>query len=199
MDGETEIVTTERPLHVRAFRIKALLFDFDGTLTHPGSLDLPGFARSIGCPAGRPVLEWIESLPDAHERGHCARLLEEFELRAAAESHPNPGAEEVVRELRALGLKLGILSRNGRAAIDRSLLNFPSLTAADFDLIITRDTPLPPKPAPDGILHAANSLRVRVEEVMLVGDYVLDLRASRQAGSIGVLLINDSDRPPCSD
>jgi len=84
MDGETEIVTTERPLHVRAFRIKALLFDFDGTLTHPGSLDLPGFARSIGCPAGRPVLEWIESLPDAHERGHCARLLEEFELRAAA-------------------------------------------------------------------------------------------------------------------
>ncbi len=199
MDGETEIVTTERPLHIRAFRIKALLFDFDGTLTHPGSLDLPGFARSIGCPAGRPVLEWIESLPDAHERRHCARLLEGFELRAAAESHPNPGAEEVVRELRALGLKLGILSRNGRAAIDRSLLNFPSLTAADFDLIITRDTPLPPKPAPDGILHAANSLRVRVEEVMLVGDYVLDLRASRQAGSIGVLLLNDSGRPPWSD
>lgn len=176
----------------RPFRVSAVLFDFDGTLTHPSALDLPGFARSIGCPAGHPVLEWIQSRTDADERTRCARLLEEFELKAAALSKPNPGAEEAIASMQSLGVTLGVLTRNGRAAIDRALANFPRLSAADFRLIITRDTPLPPKPAPDGILHAADLLGVSPSEIMLVGDYVLDLRAAHEAGAIGVLLLNEA-------
>lgn len=183
----------------RPFKISAVLFDFDGTLTHPGALDFPRFARSIGCPAEHPVLEWIQARPDAEERRRCADLLEEFELEAAARSFPNPGAEEAIASIRSLGVKLGVLTRNGRASIDRALANFSHLSAAHFDLIITRDTPLPPKPAPDGILHAADLLSITPAEIMLVGDYVLDLCAARRAGSVGVLLLNKvshSNHPP---
>jgi hypothetical protein len=33
-----------------------VLFDFDGTLTHPGALDFAAIKREVGCPADRFVL-----------------------------------------------------------------------------------------------------------------------------------------------
>ena len=183
-------------LNMRPFRVRAVLFDFDGTLTKPGALDLPSLGRTLGCPADQPLLEWIASRPDPGERTRLQRLLEAHEQAGAARSVPNPRAEEIVHRLRDLGLSLGILTRNGRAAVERALENFESLRPQDFDIIVTRDTPLAPKPAPDGILHAASALRVPPEQIMLVGDYVLDLSAARSAGALAVLLLNEGVPPP---
>jgi hydrogenase maturation factor len=55
---------------------------------------------------------------------------------------------------------------------------------------MTRDLPLPPKPAPDGIVEAARLLDVAVEEVMIVGDYTHDIEAGTRAGAVTVLLEN---------
>ena len=58
----------------KPYRIDAVLFDFDGTLTAPGALDFKEIKAELGCPLDRPVLEYIEGLatPDqrhvAHER-----------------------------------------------------------------------------------------------------------------------------------
>ena len=42
---------------------KAVLFDFDGTLTKPESLNLSLVKKEIGCPADQYVLEFINRLP----------------------------------------------------------------------------------------------------------------------------------------
>lgn len=178
------------------FRVAAVLFDFDGTLTSPGTLDLPGFGREIGCPASMPVLEYIEGILDSERRALLARRLETFEMAGAAASRPNTGAEEAVLALREMGLPLAILSRNGTRAILRALENFPRLTPSHFQVIISRDDPVAPKPAPDGILLAARLLGVLPAQLLVVGDYVLDLQAARASGAIAVHLRNHGPERP---
>jgi hydrogenase expression/formation protein HypE len=170
----------------------AVLFDFDGTLTTPGALDWAALRAAIGCPADSFTLEYIQGLPEGGPREAALTTLERFEIDGAAGSRPAPGAEALVRRLRDAGLPLGIVSRNGRAAIDRALRNFTGLRPGDFGVIITRDDPLPPKPAPDTVLAAAERLGVAPHQVLFVGDFTLDMLAGRAAGAVTVYLeVND--------
>ena len=170
------------------FRIEAVLFDFDGTLTQPGALDWTAVREALGCPADSFILEYIQGLPEGGPREAALTTLERFETEGAAGSRPAPGAEGLVRRLRDAGLPLGIVSRNGRTAIDRALQNFSRLRPSDFAVIITRDDPLPPKPAPDTILAAAKRLGVAPARVLFVGDFTLDMQAGRAAGAVTAYL-----------
>jgi HAD superfamily hydrolase (TIGR01509 family) len=175
----------------RPFRLQAVLFDFDGTLTHPGAIDFPAIKREIGCPPDQYILEWILALPPGEEREAADRVLKRFEREAADASAPNEGAEELVHRLRAHGLAVGVLTRNGRSAVDRALARFTALTARDFDVIVTRDDgDVAPKPAPDGVLHAAAVMGVPPEETLVVGDFLLDMQAGRAAGAVTAHLLN---------
>ena len=175
---------------LRPFRLRAVLFDFDGTLTRPGALDFAALKREIGCPPERFVLEWVEALAEGPQRRDALAALERFELAGAAGSEPNAGAEELVLRLRAGGLKVGVLTRNGRAAVDTALARFACLDATHFDVLVTRDDGPAPKPAPDGVLHAAAVMGVPAAEVLVVGDYVLDVVAGKAAGAVTALLTN---------
>jgi hydrogenase expression/formation protein HypE len=174
--------------------LRAVLFDFDGTLTRPGAIDFCALRRQVGCPPGTPVLEYIARLPDARLRRDACERLERFERLAADLSVPNQGAEAVVGWLRSRGLRLGIISRNSRRAIDCALNNFPALAHSHFDIIVTRDDPVPPKPAGDGIRLAARCLGIRPAEMAIVGDYVFDIEAGQAAGTLTVFLQNTPDR-----
>lgn len=174
----------------RAFIIKAVLFDFDGTLTKPGAIDFNAIRKSIGCPAQRPILEYIESLKDPALQADAHAALAEYELNSAVSAEPNPGAEDLISYLLSKHLPIGIISRNGLPSIKRALRNFKRISEADFDLIISRDDPVKPKPSADGVLLAAESLNVDVEEMLMVGDYVFDIEAGKKAGAITVLLSN---------
>ena len=175
----------------RPFRLRAVLFDFDGTLTHPGALDFPAIKREVGCPPDEFVLEWILALPAGERRDDAALTLERFELAAADASAPNEGAEELVRWLRDQGLAVGVLTRNGLSAVVRALRRFTALTVDDFDVVVTRDDGhLAPKPAPDGVLHAAAAMGATPEETLVVGDFLLDMRAGRAAGAVTAYLVN---------
>ena len=175
----------------RPFRLRAVLFDFDGTLTHPGALDFAAIKREVGCPPDQFVLEWILALPAGETRDAAALTLERFELAAADASAPNEGAEELVRWLRSQGLAVGVLTRNGRSAVERALRRFAALTVDDFDVVVTRDDGhIAPKPAPDGVLHAAAAMGVAPEETLVVGDFLLDMRAGRAAGAVTAYLVD---------
>jgi HAD superfamily hydrolase (TIGR01509 family) len=178
------------PRPPRPFRLEAVLLDFDGTLTRPEALDFDAIKREIGCPLDEYVLEFIEALPAGERRELAAAALARFELEGAAASVPNEGAEEAVRRLRRHGLKVGVITRNGREAVDVALARFERLTAADFDVIVTRDDPVRFKPAPDGLLYAAEHMGVAPGRMLMVGDFVLDLIAGRHAGCVTVYLTN---------
>jgi hydrogenase expression/formation protein HypE len=174
--------------------VRGVLFDFDGTLTRPGALDFAAIRRAIGCPAGRPILEYLAALDDQEERRRAERILDGHELAAARRSEPNEGAEEVVRALAGRDLRLGILTRNSRASVREALARFPSLREDDFAAIVCREDGGRPKPYPDGVHEAARRLGCAAAELVVVGDYVFDIEAGWRAGSHTVLLANGT--PP---
>ncbi len=174
--------------------MRAVLFDFDGTLTRPGSLDFAGIRRAIGCPQGQPILEFLESLDDDEARRKGFETLEAMELEAARRSEPNEAAEETVRALAARGLPVGILSRNSRSSVREALLRFPTLREHDFAAIVCREDVRRQKPHPDGVHAAAARFGCAAEDLVVVGDYVFDIDAGRRAGSHTVLLANGT--PP---
>jgi hydrogenase expression/formation protein HypE len=165
-------------------RISAVLFDFDGTLTCPGALDFAAIRREIGCPPDRPVLEFIQAMDSAEVLRRAHRVLEAHEMDAAALSEPAPGAEALVRRLTTHRIPCGIITRNSRRAVERALENFAQLEADAFSVLISRDTPVAPKPAGDGVHLAAAHFGVPVEEVLVVGDFVFDIEAGHRAGAV---------------
>lgn len=170
------------------FRINAVLFDFDGTLTKPGALDFPLLKDTIGCPSDIPILEFIDSLPTSLEKEETISLLERFETKAAAHSEPNDGVEYLIHYLRSIGLGIGIITRNRLSSIERAVQNFENITISCFDVIISRNTPVKPKPSGDGIRLAAQKLNLDVKEVLMVGDYIFDIQAGKSAGCITAFL-----------
>lgn len=176
-----------------------MLFDFDGTLTEPGSIDFAAIRQAIGCPAGDPVLEYIKELPGS-KKDQALRLLDAREVEAAKLSRPNAGAEGLIHHLRSKSVPLGIFSRNSRRSIVEALRNFRATTADDFQVIVSRDD-AEPKPDPAGVRLAARKLGVEVECLLNVGDYVFDIEAAQRAGAPTVLLSSGStsfrlNRPP---
>ena len=84
-----------------------------------------------------------------------------------------------------------MLTRNGLSAVERALGRFSSLTTDDFDVVVTRDDgDIAPKPAPDGVLHAAAAMGVSPMETLVVGDFLLDMQAGRAAGAVTAFLLN---------
>jgi hydrogenase expression/formation protein HypE len=168
--------------------IRAVLFDFDGTLTSPGALDFPFIRAALGCPEGLPILEFIQTIEAMPARQSALDRLDGLEAEAAGRSRPNAGAQELIRWLRSHHMALGIVTRNSRLSVIRALANFDDLDAAAFDLIVSRDDPPRPKPSGEGVLWAARKLNLPPEQILVVGDFIYDCQAARAAGSMAVLL-----------
>jgi len=172
----------------RSFCINVVLFDFDGTLTKPGALNFPLLKKTIGCPSHLPVLEFIDNLPASNKKKETISLLERFETSAAANSEPNDGAEDLIRYLSSKGIGMGIITRNRLSSIEQALQNFENITISCFDIIISRNTPVKPKPSGDGIRLAAQKLNLDVKEILMVGDYIFDIQAGKSAGCLTAFL-----------
>jgi len=172
----------------RSFYIKAVLFDFDGTLTKPGALNFPRLKKTIGCPADVPVLEFIEDLPTLSQRNDALKELEYFEKEAAVNSKPNIGAQKLIHFLRSKSIGIGVITRNTLSSVERALQNFNDIDISHFDVIISRETPVRLKPSGDGIILAANTLNVDVKQILMVGDFVFDIQAGQTAGCMTAFL-----------
>lgn len=180
---------TFRPLHTeRKPDIEAVFFDFDGTLTLPGALDFPAIKKELGCPQDQPVLEYVQRLANRQRRREAMSRLETYELMAAENAVPNQDAVEILTWIHAEQLPLGILTRNSLASVTRALKNFPDGVSGHFDLVISRDDAVAPKPSGDGLTWAARQLGLSPERMMMVGDFVFDCQAGRAAGCCTVLL-----------
>jgi HAD superfamily hydrolase (TIGR01509 family) len=176
--------------------IKGILFDFDGTLTVPGAIDFLEIKAALGCPPEVPILEFIESL-DNDEQQKAYSLLDRHEEKAARISFPAQDAESVIKELKKKDLPLGIITRNSLNAVLLALHNFDYVVADDFAIILTRDDGTP-KPDPAGVVIAAHTMGIVPEELLLVGDFSLDIMAGHAAGAKTVLIVHNTTRiiPP---
>ncbi len=172
----------------RSDRIRAVIFDMDGTLTRP-CLDFDAIRAEMGLKR-EPILEAMARMaPEARARADA--ILVRVEAEAAAKSELNDGALETVRALAGHGIGTALLTRNSRASTDTVLARH----GLSFAHIYTReDGPLKPDPAPVRTLCAA--LGVAPAETLMVGDYLFDIKSGRAAGARTALIVHDGDVPP---
>jgi HAD superfamily hydrolase (TIGR01509 family) len=106
-------------------------------------------------------------------------LVMEEVLRGAP---PMPGAPELVAELRALGVPVGLASNSLREFVDRAL-RFAGLQGA-FDVTLAGDEVASPKPAPDIYLGVAERLGVAPAACVALEDSHTGVAAARAAGML---------------
>ncbi|MCX6910324.1 MAG: HAD family hydrolase [Verrucomicrobia bacterium] len=164
--------------------IRGIIFDMDGTLTEP-HIDFQALRRELGVMVG-DIVDHLKSVDDA-ERRRLESILHRIEEDAAVNATLQPGAAELLDALRARGIKLGLLTRNTRKSVKTVLAKF----GLRFDATLTREDG-PHKPSPEPVLALARRWHLPPAEMLVVGDYLYDLRCARDAGARGVLLINDN-------
>jgi HAD superfamily hydrolase (TIGR01509 family) len=164
--------------------LRAIFFDMDGTITRP-HIDWPTLRQRVGVPEGMPIMEYIETL-SSPDRRQAEEIVEEVEFQAAEAAALNPGAAELVHDLRAHPLKLALITNNHRRAMHHIVEKFH----LEFDLLLSReDAQL--KPAPDLLLLALDRFQLTPEQTCFVGDGRYDRMASDAAGIPYIHLAND--------
>lgn len=185
--------------------IKAIIFDFDGTLAVL-NIDFPlmreriiSLIRHFGIEERaireRYLLEIIDEVypmirekdssgaEEFYDKAH--QILHEVELKAAEEGSLIPGAGGTLRTLRLWGIKVGIVTRNCEEAVRKV---FPDID--DYcDAFISRDSVDKVKPHPDHLNSMLGALKVSGEEAVMVGDHIIDIQAGKKIGmkTVGVL------------
>lgn len=99
-----------------------------------------------------------------------------------------PGARELLADLRAAGIKTGLVTMSMRRMADTvvDLIDFDA-----FDVVIAGDDATRPKPYPDPYLQACAALGVTSDEVVAIEDSPNGLRSAVASGAavIGVPLM----------
>jgi phosphoglycolate phosphatase len=183
----------------------AYVFDLDGTLID----SLADIAESVNrmlearsyprCEVevfremiGDGMEKLVERALPPHARQH-ARILtcvEEYRAHYAtlwqAQTRPYPGILELLRTLRARGVKLAVISNKAhRFTVPMTEHFFGTQT---FDAILGQRADVPHKPAPDGAHEMAALLGVPVTRMAYVGDSGIDMAFAKNSGmqAIGV-------------
>jgi len=179
--------------------LRAVIFDFDLTLADStaGAIECINHAlQCLGLPSApdRRILESIGlslSLPDtfAYITGKTdPTMVEAFARHFVARADEvmadltvlYKDVPPVVRTLQAAGLAQGIVSSKFRYRIERIVAReqlvdcFPVIVGAE-------DTPYH-KPHPAGLLQAMSRLGCQPDEVVYIGDHLVDAQAARGAG-----------------
>jgi len=94
---------------------------------------------------------------------------------------PRPELKDMLNKLREMEFKVGCHTNSSRE-LARLVLNALGLDLEDFDIVVTSDD-AEPKPMPDGYLKILNQLNLRPEEVLYVGDrWRIEVKPAKELG-----------------
>ncbi len=157
----------------------------DGTLTH-AIHDFDKIRQQLELPEGRPILESIAQLPVA-QSAEITQKLDDLEFEIANQATAQPYSAELLELLRARGHSVGIVTRNGHGIALATLKACGLDEFFDAELVISRDC-CEPKPSPAGVNLLLNRLSASASDAVMVGDYLFDLEAGKNAGTATVHL-----------
>lgn len=180
--------------------IKAVLFDFDGTLMDTKqtiketwkyifkkikNIDVDD--EMLKDSYGEPLRDSLEKFfPDVPVE-ESIKVFKEYQKDKDEEMFQLfADMYETVKELKKRDLKLGLVTSRGAISTERGL----RLTGIrdDFDILITAEKTVKHKPSPMPILLALEELGVTKAQGIMVGDTKFDLMASKKAKVKSVLV-----------
>jgi len=184
--------------------VKGFIFDLDGVLTDTAEYHYRGWKRladELGIPFTREDNESLRGIPRLaslrlilkgreYPEDEIQEMMErkngyylEF-IKDIAPRDVLPGARELLKEIRAAGLRsaLGSASKNAREVVER--LGIAEL----LDAISDGNSVEFQKPAPDLFLHAAAQLGLSPSECIVVEDAAAGIEAAQAGGfrSVGL-------------
>ncbi|WP_163103338.1 HAD family hydrolase [Peribacillus alkalitolerans] len=180
--------------------IKAVIFDFDGTLADTLPVCFFAFEAVFREFDNREITtEEIKAMFGPSETGIIRENLMNSNYDKAIELYYEKYKEQhckivqineeintLISLLKTNGYKLGIVTGKARRSLDISL-ELLGLNDS-FDVIVTGDDVKYPKPHPEGINIALKQLKVPNKEAVFLGDSDADILAGKQANvhTIGV-------------
>ena len=188
----------------RAGQIRAVVFDFDGTLVDSLSLVLASITHALE-PFGalQPAREILKRLGGPPERFMRVLLDDVTSVPAALERmeryhrehvhliRPYDGATNLLTKLRDAGVKLAIWTGRERASADWLLREH---RLADFFGAVLCGDDLPShKPDPAGLREIMSRLGVKPEETLFVGDADVDVLGGVGCGVDTLLIRHDRE------
>jgi len=199
--------------------ISALIFDLDGTLIDSAP-DLQAAGNRMLVPLGRREVSVEEvqlmigdGVPKLVERcfeatgdippedefqKHVAAFIKDYEPRSAELTVAFDGAFDILKKLKALGIKLSICTNKPYGATMQILSQLG--LAEYFDVVIGGDTlPGIKKPDPRHLLAALEKMGVEPSASAMVGDNGNDVQASHAAGLPVVLLSHGYTKIPVTE
>ena len=174
------------------------VFDLDGTLIDSrrdlaesanemlagyGAAALPevDIASMIGCGAATLVKRVITTAGvDASLDEALGRFLSVYDGRLTRHTRPYEGIPQLLDELRLHGISMALLTNKPREQSVKILDVFA--LSKYFRWVVGGDGPWPRKPAPDGARFLMNQASAGPGETMIIGDSMVDLQTSRNAG-----------------
>jgi pyrophosphatase PpaX len=183
------------PARPRPPRLRAVLFDWDGTLVDSAELSYDSYVRTFarfGIPFDRARFEatyspdWMRTyravaLPEAHwpEADRCW-----IGLYQAGRAPLLPGAEAALVRLQERGLALGVVTSGDRGRVAREIEEL-GLTRA-FATLVAHGDYRERKPHPEGLELALARMGVGADEAAYVGDSPEDVLMAQAAGVYAV-------------
>lgn len=184
------------------FNPKLVMFDLDGTMVDSVP-DLAAVVDQLMDEMERPrhgvakVRNWvgngvprlleralsgsIDGMPEADEfNAVYPRFMDIYEEHNGIQSTLYPGIKGALEKLKAGDIKLACITNKSERYTPPLLKRLGILDF--FDVVVSGDTLEKRKPDPMPLTYAAETLGVKIEESLMVGDSMHDVKAARNAG-----------------
>ncbi|MEC7729793.1 MAG: HAD family hydrolase [Candidatus Neomarinimicrobiota bacterium] len=188
---------------------EAYLFDFEGTLVTfewnitkgiseiLNEIELIGYSMNLfeGSPSYVDIHK-VASVISEHDdestiMNVIAEVFDQFDADALSRWKLYKDAKQTLNKLKKNGKLLGLVSNVGSKAIN-SAINKHELDDI-FEIVITRNHVSRLKPDPEGLLMAANSLKIDPDSILFTGDSYDDLGAAKAANMKSCYLSGGQD------
>lgn len=168
-------------------KLKAIIFDMDGTLTKPQTYMFGEMRAALGITKEQDILGSIEALPE-NEQEAAHDKIRGIERNAMSKMEIQPGLHTLFKHLEQAQLRKAICTRNFHEPTQYLLQHF--LSDYKVSPVVTRAF-TPPKPSPKPLLHILDTWQdVEAAACLMVGDGADDIKAAQACNMETVLVLN---------
>ena len=181
-------------------KIKAVLFDFDGTIMDTNDIIIKSWQHtfrtvegqerpieSITSSFGEPLSITMKNLFPGRDTEEMVNTYRSYQRHIYTDKiHMFPGITELIQELKARSYQLGIVTSRLWESTRQGLYKFD--IAGMFDAVVSAEDTTVHKPDPTPCFICIEKLGIDADEAIFVGDSKFDVLCAKNAGVKSVLV-----------